>query len=807
MKRTLQVNKDFINAVLPPVPADFERDMKELILSMPAERPQREEKTVKREFSVGLALACVLALLAVTALAAVLLGGKDFVDQIMAPKAAETDSFNFTKEEIAEILRIAAENNLTLSDEDMYRLNHLDESGYDKEELMRRFVKTEYGFYPDAWPIEVQHWYEQMLKAAGLDKGPQVNVLPEGGEYTQEQILKIAQDFIHEKYGPDVDLDDPDKYRRFMTYRESQLGADMRFRQWNLTYEAQDLYGTDYSLVLDSAGNIKKEYSVEGILGATYLTRGKYMIDRFVRVYGDQFGFINWDSGILLQYQEAMRHRLENEENGHFLTQEYPILDMTYLLPDETVMAKEAAVEKAKEACGKLDYETLYSNSAVAVLMEADGKPVWKVTLQLHSGGYAYAQLDAKTGTTLITDEARTAPYPEWRKYVTEEYWQENKVQPDYVYDGPAPTPDVVTGWRLPAFWGNVDVAPEWYWDRLNATGYSEETEDELYFGWAEQYGYDTNFWPLEAQAIEILTQLGDDPDFKNINFPGLPTGEDISQEEALRIAKAAFKEEYAEALPGLDVSVLKGAFSFWFDYTFAGHNAWQVNLYRPDGVCVGAVWMESKLGEVFQLECFEGETGLHTREVSFAEPNVTPAPLANGRPWMWGMDFAPKEFWDRMDQIVDEWGVTVDNFDQKYTEWRALYGDEPALWPYECLLMEQFFVSYNAENWTEERVIYHTLPQEGKITREQAVEIAFRAIHEAGDERVGAAWIDSLKPCATLGVNVWVDAAYQSDEPLWVVTLLTWDAEYHYWAQRAYAYVTEDGEVVLADLDLYSNG
>ncbi|MBR3742369.1 MAG: hypothetical protein IKN04_18255, partial [Clostridia bacterium] len=171
MKRTLQVNKDFINAVLPPVPADFERDMKELILSMPAERPQREEKTVKREFSVGLALACVLALLAVTALAAVLLGGKDFVDQIMAPKAAETDSFNFTKEEIAEILRIAAENNLTLSDEDMYRLNHLDESGYDKEELMRRFVKTEYGFYPDAWPIEVQHWYEQMLKAAGLDKG------------------------------------------------------------------------------------------------------------------------------------------------------------------------------------------------------------------------------------------------------------------------------------------------------------------------------------------------------------------------------------------------------------------------------------------------------------------------------------------------------------------------------------------------------------------------------------------------------------------------------------------------------------
>jgi hypothetical protein len=380
-----------MNAVLPSLPADFERDMKELILSMPAERPQREEKTVKRKFSVGLVLACVLALLAVTALAAVLLGGKDFVDQIMAPKAAETDSFSFTKEEIDEILRIAAENNLVLSDEDMYRLNHLDESGYDKEELMRRFVKTEYGFYPDAWPIEVQHWYEQMLIAAGLQEGPQVNVLPEGDERTQDEILKIVQDFIHEKYDPNVNLEDPEKYQRFMTYREFQLGEGMKYRQWNLNYEALDLYGTDYCLVLDSAGNIKNEYTVDGIFGASYLTHGQYIFDRFMRVYGDQYGFINWDSEMLLQYQEAMRRRLTMEEYAPFLDREYPILNMTYLIPDDTMISKEAAIEKAKEACGSLDYETLYSNSAVAVLMEASGKPVWKVTLQLHGGGYAYA--------------------------------------------------------------------------------------------------------------------------------------------------------------------------------------------------------------------------------------------------------------------------------------------------------------------------------------------------------------------------------------------------------------------------------
>jgi len=94
----------------------------------------------------------------------------------------------------------------------------------------------------------------------------------------------------------------------------------------------------------------------------------------------------------------------------------------------------------------------------------------------------------------------------------------------------------------------------------------SVEAEEALYESWLAQYGYDTNFWPLEAQAIEILTQLGDEPDWGTVNFPGLPAEGDLSQEEALRIAKAAFKEEYADELPGLDVSTLKGAFSFLFD-------------------------------------------------------------------------------------------------------------------------------------------------------------------------------------------------------------------------------------------------
>ena len=118
MKRIVKVNKETLNALLPPIPADFEQDMRNLISAMPAETEKRG-KPMKKRISVGFVLAVVFTLLAASALAAVLLGGRDFVEQIMAPKAVENPSQNFTKEEIAEILKIAEENNLTLSDVDL----------------------------------------------------------------------------------------------------------------------------------------------------------------------------------------------------------------------------------------------------------------------------------------------------------------------------------------------------------------------------------------------------------------------------------------------------------------------------------------------------------------------------------------------------------------------------------------------------------------------------------------------------------------------------------------------------------------
>ena len=807
MKRPLKVTKEALQGLLPPLPADFERGMRELILSMPAEEQKEREQPMKRKFSVGLAVALVLSLLAVSALAAVLLGGKDFVDQIMAPKAMENPSSKFTNAEVTEILRIAQENNLTLSDEDMYLLTHLDErrqEGYYKEELMRRFVKTEYGFYPSAWPIEVQHWYEQLVKACGLEKGRQVNVLPQGDEIPQERAVEIAENLIHEKYDPNAPLNDRNQYIRFLQYHEEQHGPGNLFRRWYFSYEAQDLYGADYFLTLDSQGNILNEYSVDGIGGTSYTARGMFMMDRFKRVYGDQFGAVNWNSELLLTFQEAMRRRLEKEPDFSFQQMEEVMLYQTYLLPDDTMLSREAAIAAAKAACGEMRYETVYADSQMAVCMEIEERPVWKVTLKIQDSAPAYVELDAHTGEALTVAYDPLGDTDAWRPYVSEAYWQENSY---HQRAARRRAQEGASGFQFPAFW-HSDGAPEGYWEWIDQVGFTEETMEDLYVQWGDDYGWNTDFWPLEAQAIDyLLHALFPDADLSKVTLPGHPQPGDLSREKALAIAKDAFRKEFSDDLPGMDVSPLTGAFRFWIYNYYEDHrSAWEVILLRPDGSEAGYVWLNSKTGEVNELTA-DGVPGAVHYE-TYGNPYSTPAPLENGRPWMWGMDFAPASFWEELEQKMEEYGVTPENIQSKMDEWNALYGDE-AFWPVDCKAIWRILEGLSPEdlNLPEQPYFYAMFPNPEKKSLDEIEAASWRALREAAEGQVDGAWIDRLRFGAMLCSGKIFVNGQRAGRPVWVAQFYDYDAYYGYWATRAWVYLDEDGNVLLAELDLYGNG
>ena len=50
MKRVVKINKETLDAMLPPIPADFEQDMRNMIFAMPAETGEgTREKPMKRK--------------------------------------------------------------------------------------------------------------------------------------------------------------------------------------------------------------------------------------------------------------------------------------------------------------------------------------------------------------------------------------------------------------------------------------------------------------------------------------------------------------------------------------------------------------------------------------------------------------------------------------------------------------------------------------------------------------------------------------------------------------------------------------
>jgi len=203
---------------------------------------------VKRKLTVGLVLALVLTLLTVTAVAAALLSGKDFVNQFLAPMLSHTDEEQWTAAELKQILSLAEENGVKITDE--IRLAMESDDPVYKEELLRLFMKIDLGFYPAAWPIEEQAWYDDMLVKYGL-ADERTRFLPAEGEISQEAALNIARQYILEKWSVNIELIDCTMYQQYMLSTDE---TGELIKMWDIEYESAD--GTIYVVCLKSDGSV-----------------------------------------------------------------------------------------------------------------------------------------------------------------------------------------------------------------------------------------------------------------------------------------------------------------------------------------------------------------------------------------------------------------------------------------------------------------------------------------------------------------------------------------------------------------------
>ncbi len=186
--------KAAVNASAASVPEDFIWNTERMIDHL----PRKERYIVRNKLSVGLVLTIILCLLAATAVAAVLLTGRELVEQEVLPMALENDANHdaplmFTNEELQQIAALAEENGITLSEDTMLALKN----GLTvlEKDLILDIVYDDLGPTPMRWSLEEQHWFYEAMVQLGVMK---VNdhLLPGEGDLTEAEALAKALEYV-----------------------------------------------------------------------------------------------------------------------------------------------------------------------------------------------------------------------------------------------------------------------------------------------------------------------------------------------------------------------------------------------------------------------------------------------------------------------------------------------------------------------------------------------------------------------------------------------------------------------------------
>lgn len=210
----------------------------------------------KMKLSIGLVITLILVLVALSALAVTLLKGKAFLQQILMPTAVESESDKFTREELDLIMGLADQNEIELPA--LWKEKLTMETSEYKDEVLRAFMKSEFGFYPMAWPMEVQVWFDEVLTQLGYQKVESNLCLPMENDASQKEIKEIAQNYIIEYFNIKSDDLERDTCITEMVFYQPLGRHDPNDRQWDVEFFWTDSSLQSHTVALTPNGIIKE---------------------------------------------------------------------------------------------------------------------------------------------------------------------------------------------------------------------------------------------------------------------------------------------------------------------------------------------------------------------------------------------------------------------------------------------------------------------------------------------------------------------------------------------------------------------
>lgn len=593
MKPELRLNQQILNASLPDMPPGAESCLRHQIHRLSA---QQEDKPVKKKLSLGLVLALVITVLTLSALAAVLIGGKDFVEQVLAPKAVENQSEIWTRAELDELKRIAQENGLPITEQLEKAFDRPE--GYFKQEVIHAVLRDALGFHYSTWSVEDQAWHENILVKTGLKDFTWATV-PQPGDVSLKDAQEIAEKYIADAWAPEPDLMNPEIYRHHQQFQNFKENQHQQGRRWYLEFEALDLSHDGYSFTIESTGKVAEANRRPG-MGKEDPTAYQ-VFDRYENVSGNM---AHWSAETWLSFQRDLKRAVNAHGDGGMISSSL-YLSQEYALPTPDMITKEAAIQLAKEVSGAPGQDHI--DRANAVLLADEGTPVWKVSLPHAIEGPIKRVLPFLVEINALNGEVRNVFVPTPEDFRGYHPFILTRLIPDLKptsTPGPTRRPD-----GKPGFWYS-DRAPEYYWKVLDDYGYTKGDQGGLIESWYKNHGTDQSFWPLEAQALIALWHSL--PNLEGA-FPGLPAPGDISQDKALATAREALLADKTTGL-NLDEAALDALavqFTFSFHSLHPGSRVWQVAFVEyPEGQknVLASVTINARTGEV--MEVAGGEAG-----------------------------------------------------------------------------------------------------------------------------------------------------------------------------------------------------
>lgn len=183
-----------------------------------------------------------------------------------------------------------------------------------------------------------------------------------------------------------------------------------------------------------------------------------------------------------------------------------------------------------------------------------------------------------------------------------------------------------------------------------------------------------------------------------------------------------------------------------------------------------------------------------------------TPTPQPDGKPWFWGMDFAPQDFWDQLDKLFFTHVMTMDDYPAREKDWLDAFGPSE-FWPQEYQVVRFLYLA-SEEELKQPGLHYPVFPGSDRKSQQEICKIALNAFHGIADAEMGKEWVDSVKTgCTLLSDEINPDTGVEFGKHVWWVNFNIWDDEFNLWNSKGYAILDEDGNVLTVKLELSGNG